>query len=185
MLSTMPSSRLFQDAAASINIQRSRSVHPLTISIMMDEATTTVTTQMLIRRPVRDVFNAFVDPATTTRFWFTGSSGRVETGATIRWEWEMFDVGTTVRVLAVEQDKRILVEWDDPPCPVEWQFSAHGMDATLVRIIASGFRGTGEDVLAQAVDSKGGFTMVLAGAKALLEHGIELGLIRDQFPGEA
>jgi len=34
-------------------------------------------TGMLIRRPVAEVFEAFVDPAITTRFWFTRSSGRL------------------------------------------------------------------------------------------------------------
>ena len=27
--------------------------------------------EMLIRRPVADVFEAFIDPAITSRFWFT------------------------------------------------------------------------------------------------------------------
>jgi uncharacterized protein YndB with AHSA1/START domain len=30
---------------------------------------------MLIRGPARDVFAALTDPALTTRFWFTKSSG--------------------------------------------------------------------------------------------------------------
>ena len=34
-------------------------------------------TAMLIRRPAGDVFEAFVDPDFTTKFWFTTSSGRV------------------------------------------------------------------------------------------------------------
>ncbi len=33
---------------------------------------------MLIRRPVGEVFRAFVDPEITTRFWFTESSGGLE-----------------------------------------------------------------------------------------------------------
>ena len=37
-------------------------------------------TGMLIRRPVADVFEAFINPDVTTRFWFTGSSGRLEAG---------------------------------------------------------------------------------------------------------
>jgi hypothetical protein len=37
-------------------------------------------------------------------------------------------------------------------------------------------------VIAQAIDSKGGFTIVLAGLKAWLEHGIALNLVADQFP---
>ena len=36
--------------------------------------------EMLIRRPAAEVFAAFVDPAVTTRIWFTKSSGRLEPG---------------------------------------------------------------------------------------------------------
>ena len=61
-------------------------------------------------------------------------------------------------------------------------FEPRGDDATLVRIATRGFRGDGGELLAQAVDAKGGYTMVLAGLKAWLEHGIELGLVHDQFP---
>jgi uncharacterized protein YndB with AHSA1/START domain len=35
---------------------------------------------MLIRKPVAEVFEAFVDPAITSKFWFTKGSGRLETG---------------------------------------------------------------------------------------------------------
>jgi uncharacterized protein YndB with AHSA1/START domain len=142
----------------------------------------TVTAQMLIRKPVAEVFDAFVDPATTTKFWFTKSSGRLESGKDVQWDWEMFGLSTQVRVKAVEPNKRILIEWDDPPCPVEWLFSPRGDQATLVRISNWGFRGTDDEVVAQAIDSKGGFTMVLAGLKAWLEHRIDLNLISDQFP---
>ena len=38
-------------------------------------------TQMLIRRPAHEAFEAFVDPHITTRFWFMQSSGRLEPGA--------------------------------------------------------------------------------------------------------
>ena len=64
--------------------------------------TLVVTTQMLIRRPVADVFEAFVNPAITTKFWFTKSSGPLETGKTIRWDWEMYGVSAEVTVKAVE-----------------------------------------------------------------------------------
>jgi uncharacterized protein YndB with AHSA1/START domain len=36
--------------------------------------------EMLIRRPVAEVFEAFVDPAVTSRFWFSEGSGRLEPG---------------------------------------------------------------------------------------------------------
>ena len=89
--------------------------------------------QMLIRRPVRVVFEAFVDPALTSRFWFSRGSGRLEAGKSVRWDWEMYGVGTTVDVKAIEPDKRILVEWDGPedPSPVEWTFEAKGEGADV------------------------------------------------------
>jgi len=137
---------------------------------------------MLIRRPPEDVFEAFADPAITTRFWFTKSTGPLAPGAQVRWEWEMYGASTNVVVKAVERDTRILIEWNDPPCPVEWKFEARGKDATLVTLETSGFRGSDSEIIAQALDSKGGFTSVLAGCKALLEHDVALNLVGDQFP---
>lgn len=137
--------------------------------------------QMLIRKPVEEVFEAFINPAITTRFWFTKSSGKLVSDKEIRWDWEMFGFSTTVKVKAVEQNKRILIEWDEPPCQVEWIFTACA-EGTLVVISNWGFSGSDDEVVAKAIDSKGGFTMVLIGAKALLEHDITLNLIQDQFP---
>jgi uncharacterized protein YndB with AHSA1/START domain len=136
-------------------------------------------TQMLIRKPVSVVFEAFVDPAVTTRFWFTRGSGRVEPGKKITWHWDVYGVSAEVEVKAVEHDRRILVEW---PTPVEWEFDARGSDTTLVTITASGFTGTDDEMVAQAIDSMGGFSFVLAGCKAYLEHGVCLNLVADHDP---
>ena len=143
--------------------------------------TPTVTVQMLIRRPAAEVFRAFVDPAITTRFWFTRGSGPLVAGEEVRWDWEMYGVGTTVRVLEIEPDRRILIEWDEPPCPVEWRFDARP-DGTMMTITTSGFSGSADEVMAKALDSKGGFTFVAAAVKALLEHGVELNVVADQHP---
>ena len=43
--------------------------------------------EMLIRRPVTEVFEAFVDPSVTSRFWFSEGSGRLEPGKRITWTW--------------------------------------------------------------------------------------------------
>ena len=59
-------------------------------------------TAMLIRRPVADVFAPFIDPDITTRFWFTKSSGRLETGKQVKWEWEIYGVSTRVAVKGVD-----------------------------------------------------------------------------------
>ena len=139
---------------------------------------------MLIRRPVAEVFEAFIDPAITSRFWFTKSSGRLEPGQHVKWTWEMYEVSIDVEVKEIEPDKRILIEWGNygAMTTVEWIFSRLDDDKTYVTITNSGFQGDGDKVVKDALDSTGGFTWVLAGLKALLEHNIDLNVIADAFP---
>ena len=135
--------------------------------------------EMLIRKPVTAVFEAFVDPAITSRFWFTRGSDKLEQGSVVTWHWDMYGVSAEVAVRSVERDRRILIEW---PTPVEWVFTPRGDNTTFVRVTASGFTGTDDEKVAQALDSMGGFSQLLAGCKAFLEHGIELNLVRDHNP---
>jgi len=141
-----------------------------------------VKSQMLIRRSLAECYEAFVNPEITTKFWFTKSDGRLEPGKNVRWEWEMFSVSDVAIVKALEENRRIVLEWEGDPTTVEWEFEALSETTTLVKISNWGFIGDLEAVMAQAIDAKGGYTIVLAGLKALLEHGIELDLVRDQFP---
>lgn len=138
---------------------------------------------MLIRRPVSEVFEAFVDPAVTIRFWFTAGSGRLEPGATVRWEWAMYGAGTDVRVKAIEPDQSIRIEWDlnDNPTEVAWTFEARG-DHTWVQVENRGFHGDDDAQVSRALDSSGGFALVLAGSKIWLEHGIDPRFVLDRHP---
>jgi uncharacterized protein YndB with AHSA1/START domain len=140
--------------------------------------------EMLIRKPVAEVFEAFVDPKITRKFWFTKSTGRLETGKHIVWTWEMYDTSIEVDVKEVEPNKRIVLEWGNygSMTTVEWVFTPYENDTTYVTITNSGFNGDGDKVVKDALDSKGGFTWVLAGLKALLEHNLELNAILDAFP---
>jgi uncharacterized protein YndB with AHSA1/START domain len=70
---------------------------------------------MLIRRPADEVFEALADPAITTRFWYTKSTGRMTQGTELTWAWEMYQVSSTVRVLDVEPGRRIRFSWDAHP----------------------------------------------------------------------
>jgi uncharacterized protein YndB with AHSA1/START domain len=142
-------------------------------------------TEMLIRKPVHEVFEAFVNPAITSQFWFTKGSGKLEEGKQVRWDWEMYNHSVQVAVKVIEENKRILIEWGASGAPattVEWIFTSRSDNTTLVSVTNSGFAGDGDAVVNQALDSTGGFALVLAGAKALLEHNINLNLIADRFP---
>jgi uncharacterized protein YndB with AHSA1/START domain len=140
---------------------------------------------MLIRRSPADVFAALADPALTTRFWYTRSSGPMVAGAQLTWEWEMHGVCSQIRVLAMEDERRIRFEWSgyrpEAPTTVEFRFIPWD-GGTYVQATESGFTGTGDEVVGFAVASKGGFTFLLSSMKAFLEHGIELGLVADAFP---
>ena len=140
--------------------------------------------ELLIRKPVAEVFEAFVDPSVTTQFWFTKSSGRLEMGKHVRWDWEMYNVGTDVDVKALEPNKRILIEWGGYNAPdlVEWVFTPYPNNTTFVSITNSGFTGTDDEIVKQALDSTGGFTLMLAASKAWLEHKIQLNVVLDRFP---
>ncbi len=141
-------------------------------------------TGMLIRMPAAEVFEAFVNPEITSRFWFTKSSGRLEAGKRVRWDWEMYDHFMAVTVLAVEPNRRILIEWPGygGPTTVEWLFTSLDDGSTFVSITNAGFQGSGDEVAQQALDSTEGLALVLAGAKALLEHDVKLNLVGDRFP---
>ena len=141
-------------------------------------------TGMLIRKPAADVFQAFVDPDITTKFWFTRSSGRLEAGKQVRWDWEMYGIAVPVTVKAIEPDKLIVIEWpgQSGPTTVEWRFAPQPDGTTFVGITEAGFAGDGDQLVKQVTDSTQGFSLVLAGLKAYLEHGVMLNLVADRYP---
>ena len=141
-----------------------------------------VQAQMLIRKPVSKVFRAFIDPEITKNFWFTKSSGKLETGKIVKWEWEMYNVSTNVVVKEIVQDKMISIDWSDPVTAVEFNFEDMGDGTTYVVIYNYGFQLEGEALIRMVNDSTGGFTTVLDGLKAYMEHNINLNLIADKFP---
>jgi uncharacterized protein YndB with AHSA1/START domain len=141
-------------------------------------------TGMLIRKPVAEVFEAFVDPQVTTKFWFTKSSGRLEAGKEVQWEWEMYNISIPVTPKAIEPEKRILIEWPGYGglTTVEWTFASQPDGTTFVSITESGFTSDGDELVKQMTASTQGFTLVLAGLKAFLEHNVRLNLVADRYP---
>ncbi|HZS08665.1 MAG TPA: SRPBCC family protein [Blastocatellia bacterium] len=141
-------------------------------------------TGMLIRRPVADVFEAFVNPDITTKFWFTRSSGRLEAGRQVQWDWEMYGISIPVTAKAIEPNKRIVIEWPGYGglTTVEWTFAPQKDGTTFVSITEAGFTGDGDELVKQVTGSTQGFSLVLAGLKALLEHNVRLNLVADRYP---
>jgi len=139
--------------------------------------------EMLIRKPA-EVYEAFINPAITTKIWFTKSSGRLDENKELEWTWEMYNVTVPVRVISIEPNKKIAIEWGnyDETTAVEWDFKKLGDKETFVSIVNSSFKGTADEIISQVRDSTEGFAFLLAGLKALLEHNIQLNLVGDRFP---
>ena len=135
--------------------------------------------------PVHDVFEAVADPDVLSSYFTTnGAKGRLETGATVIWDFADFPGAFPVHVVEVEQDRRIVLRWgaaDDGGDPYEttvtMEFEPLDDGRTLVTISEEGWRDTAGGQKASYSNCEGWAGMLCA-MKARLEYGINL---RDGF----
>jgi len=145
-----------------------------------------VNAQMLIRKSATEVYQAFVNPEITTQFWFTHSTGSLAVGEEVTWTWQMYGVSAVSVAIEMKPNEFIKMKWigNGEETIVEYSFEAISPSSTYLSIKHHGFQESGSDLQSALLDSTGGFTMVLAGCKAWLEHGIHLNLIGDKYPKE-
>lgn len=134
--------------------------------------------QMLIRKPIEEVFNAMIDPKVTTQFWFTHSSGKLEKDKKITWKWEMYGVEAQVEVMEIIQNQKIHFNWGNE---VTFEYQKISDNQTYVIVKEFGYELENEELIQKIKDSTGGFTTVLDGMKCWLEHRINLNLVKDKF----
>ena len=137
----------------------------------------TAACSMLIRRPVADVFGAFVDPGTITSFWLEATTGPLAKGARVVWRFRVPGATETVTVTAFDDQQRIAFDWSDG-ISVDMTFQAFSEDATRLSVRATGFQGKTAE--ASAVSATEGFTIVLCDLKLLLETGRSAKLLGDK-----
>ena len=135
-----------------------------------------------IAKPVAEVFEAVADPSQLSRYFTTGGAkGRMETGATVYWDFHDVPGEFPVEVLEVETNRRIVFRWaaDDDEAPegydttVTMEFESLEDGRTLVTISEEGWRQT-EGGLKASYGNCNGWMQVLCSLKAYLEHGIIL-----------
>lgn len=150
-----------------------------------------VNAQMLIRKPIEVVFEAMVNPEITSKFWFTKSTGRVEPGTTLEWEWGQFGVSDMVDILEVQTHKYISFTWKLGKLKtlVEMNFESQTDTSILVKVTESGFWETdpAEDnrlkkKISLMLGQNGGWNLMLSSMKAWLEHELDLNLTADHQP---
>jgi uncharacterized protein YndB with AHSA1/START domain len=136
-----------------------------------------------IARPVTEVFEAVADPAKLSGYFTTGGAkGRLETGATVMWDFADFPGAFPVKVVEVETPRRIVLLWeaadrDEAGRPydttVTMSLDPLEDDRTLVTISEEGWRQT-PDGLSNSYGNCGGWMQMLCALKAYVEHGINL-----------
>jgi len=136
-----------------------------------------------ISKPVHEVFEAVADPSKLSGYFTTGGAqGRLETGATVTWDFHDFPGAFPVHVVEVEQDRRIVLRWDaaldDDPAglyetTVTMTFEPLEDGRTLVTITEEGWR-QNEAGLKASFGNCEGWTGMLCAMKVYLEHGINL-----------
>ena len=140
-----------------------------------------------IAKPVHEVFEAVVDPSRLSKFFATGpgTKGRLETGATVMWDFHDFPGAFPVRIIEVIKGKKVVLAWSSQDDAAEGQpFRPHdntvtiefeGLEdgRTLVNITEEGWGETPKGIRAMTGNTEG-WTGMLAAMKVWLEHGINL-----------
>ncbi|MDQ0709348.1 uncharacterized protein YndB with AHSA1/START domain [Arthrobacter woluwensis] len=140
-----------------------------------------------IARPVADVYEAVADPAILSEYFTTGGAvGRLETGATVQWDFADFPGAVPVTVLRAEPGEAISVRWGAAPgtsveadgTVVDFLFSSVDDGARTKVVVREHTWKPTEDGATAAFGNCMGWTGMLAAMKAWLEHGVRL---RDGF----
>ncbi len=139
-----------------------------------------------IARPVHDVFEAVADPDQLSHYFTTGGArGRLETGATVMWDFHDFPGAFPVQVIEVVPDQRIVLRWDADDKDADKDGGAYQTEVvmlfepiddgarTLISVSEKGWRQTPAG-LASSYGNCMGWTQMICAAKAWLEHGINL-----------
>ena len=145
-----------------------------------------------IAKPVHDVFEAVADPGQLSEYFTTGgASGRLETGATVTWDFHDFPGAFPVEVIEVVPDERIVLEWGagegEAPNVEGGQITDAGYKTrvtmtfkpiddnsrTLVEIKEEGWREE-QKALEASYGNCQGWSQMLCALKVWLEHGINL-----------
>jgi uncharacterized protein YndB with AHSA1/START domain len=145
-----------------------------------------------IAKPVHEVFEAVADPDKLSNYFTTGGAqGRLETGATVTWDFHDYPGAFPVEVVEVVPGEKIVLLWDaadgeqpvaqggeiktaDYKTKVTMDFTPVDDGArTLVEIREEGWRES-QSALDASYGNCMGWTQMLCALKAWVEHRINL-----------
>ena len=128
-------------------------------------------------KPEHEVFEAIVDPDKMSNYFISTSTGRMEEGVTLTWQFPEFDMEFPVRVDKIKKDKYISYYWnnieDGTETRVEITLKPMEDNTTFVSITEKG-RNNDEKGIKWLKGNTEGWANFLACLKAYLEYGINL-----------
>lgn len=135
-----------------------------------------IKTSRNIHKTINEVFEAIVDNKKMSEYFIRSSSGRMEEGKTLIWQFPEIDVNFPIRVDKIEKDKYISYYWDDvdgTPTLTEMMFTQQTEDNTKV-VITEKSRDNNKAGLKWLKGHTEGWSNFLDCLKAYLEYGINL-----------
>jgi uncharacterized protein YndB with AHSA1/START domain len=141
----------------------------------MKDQTLQIETSLQILKPVDEVFDAIIDPRKMSNYFISKSSGKMEEGRQIMWQFPEFDSEFPIRIGKIEKDKYISYYWemDGLELLVEMILIPNNSDSTLVTITEKS-RKNDEAGIKWLKGNTAGWANFLACLKAYLEYGINL-----------
>ena len=137
----------------------------------------------IVRARPEIVFDAFVNPDKMKQFWFHRKDAGLEPNEVVTWYIGDDDeaLGFDVHVIDLKPHSLIHVSWDEEegPTEVRWVLEETEEQETILTIEETGFSGSDEEIVAQALDSTGGFNQVIIAAKAFIDHGVAINVVSD------
>jgi uncharacterized protein YndB with AHSA1/START domain len=145
---------------------------------MTEDSAPVARVSMLMHASREAVLRAFVEPAWLTRFWLASSSGPLEVGVAVHWEFLVPGAAVETTLTRHDPERGLSWRWSDgTTVDVELE---HVDGAVAVTLVNAGFGGARKEKLERALDATEGFTIVLCDLKTLLESDASAGLTRSK-----
>lgn len=131
---------------------------------------------LMVQKSPPDVFEAIADPSQMNNYFISKSSGRMEEGKTLTWEFPEMQMQFPVHISKVEKDKYLAFHWADPEgndTQVEISLLPKENNSTFVKIKEKD-RPHDEEGLKWLTRNTEGWANFLACLKAWMEYGINL-----------
>ena len=130
-----------------------------------------------IKKPIREVFDAVVNPEKVESYFATGgASGPMKAGVSVSWKFEDISFVQKMKVIKLVENKEIQLEWfheDGNRSKVQILFDKLSENETMVTIKHSGYK-ENERGLEDSYSHCEGWTVMLTSLKGFLEYGINI-----------